>query len=280
MSTFLTAEWRKLIMAQYEVAPEVLAPFLPPGVELDLYRGADGRDHCFVSLVGFLFTRVRVKRIAIPFHTHFEEVNLRFYVKRRVLDAAGRETEVRRGVVFISEIVPLPAITHTARALYGEAYSTAATRHLWRSSGGPHAGLDISYSWKVPAKIPAKIDPAHQSRTLRRAQASPRGRWQHLSVLAGAIPQDIAPGSMEEFITEHYWGYTCGSGLLRPSGTGEYGVAHPRWQVYPVRSAEVAADFGALYGQAFAHLTDRAPDHVLLAEGSPIAIRMGSHIPA
>jgi hypothetical protein len=176
--------------------------------------------------------------------------------------------------------VPLPAITLTARALDGEAYSTAATRHLWRSSGGPHAGLDISYSWKVPAKIPAKIDPAHQSRTLRRAQASPRGRWQHLSVLAGAIPQDIAPGSMEEFITEHYWGYTCGSGLLRPSGTGEYGVAHPRWQVYPVRSAEVAADFGALYGQAFAHLTDRAPDHVLLAEGSPIAIRMGSHIPA
>ena len=76
-STFLTAEWRKLIMAQYTIDPDTLTPWLPPGVELDLYQGL-----CFVSLIGFLFTRVRLKGIPIPFHTRFEEVNLRFYVHR------------------------------------------------------------------------------------------------------------------------------------------------------------------------------------------------------
>jgi uncharacterized protein YqjF (DUF2071 family) len=241
-SNFLTAEWRKLIMAQYAVAPEVLAPWLPGGVELDLFQG-----QCFVSLVGFSFERVRVLGVAVPWHTRFEEVNLRFYVKRTMANG-----EVRRGVVFISEIVPKPAITLVARALYGEAYSTAVTRHLWRVG---EDALDISYSWRVPGG---------------------RGAWQHVAVQAGARAEAIVPGSMEEFITEHYWGYTKGSGLLRGKGlTGEYGVAHPSWQCYPVREVQVSADFGALYGRAFAGLTDRAPDHVLLAEGSAVAIRMG-----
>jgi uncharacterized protein YqjF (DUF2071 family) len=255
MSTFLTAEWRKLIMAQYAVDPAILKPYLPGGLELDTYN-----KECFVSLVGFLFDRVRLKGLPIPFHTTFEEVNLRFYVKRPMPDGT-----LRRGVVFISEIVPKPAITWTARALYGEAYRTAATRHLWRTSPSPQAAqaeLDISYAWQLPRP--------------RRSN-----KWQHLSVQADATPTAIAPGSMEEFITEHYWGYTLHTGLIpRRGATGEYGVAHPRWQVYPIRSTQVAADFGALYGRAFANLTEREPDHVLLAEGSRIAIRSGSHFTA
>jgi len=251
MSTFLTAAWRKLIMAQYAVDPVVLAPYLPGGLELDTYN-----HQSFVSLVGFLFDRVRLKGVPVPFHTRFEEINLRFYVRRPMHDGSQR-----RGVVFISELVPLPAITLTAHALYGEAYRTAATRHLWRTSPAG-TELDISYSWQLPKP--------------RRSN-----KWQHLSVQADARSVPIAPGSLEEFITEHYWGYTLHTGLVPSRGaTGEYGVAHPRWQVYPVRSAQVAADFGALYGQAFAHLTERAPDHVLLAEGSAIAIRSGSHFTA
>jgi hypothetical protein len=81
---------------------------------------------------------------------------------------------------------------------------------------------------------------------------------------------------MEEFITEHYWGYT----RRRNGSTGEYGVAHPRWQVYPLHASHVEADFGSLYGALFAPLTHRIPDHVLLAEGSAIAIRSGSHFTA
>ena len=238
-SIFLTAEWRKLIMAQYEVSAEVLAGALPRGVELDLFQG-----RCFVSLVGFLFDKVRLKGVAVPFHTRFEEVNLRFYVKRVMADGS-----VRRGVVFLSEIVPKPAITLVARALYGEAYSTALTRHAWETTGD---ALRVSYAWRH------------------------KGAWQRMGVEADAAARGIERGSMEEFITEHYWGYTKRAGLLGGGGgTGEYGVAHPRWECYAVRSSEVLADFSSLYGAAFAGLTARTPDHVLLAEGSAIAIRSG-----
>ncbi len=244
--TFLTAEWRKLIMAQYVVDPTVLVPWLPHGVELDACE-----DQHYVSLVGFLFDRVKLKGIPVPFHTRFEEVNLRFYVRRTMPDGT-----VRRGVVFVSEIVPKAAITFVARTLYEENYKTAPTSHIWRTSESSNKELDISYTWRVPG--------------------SSKTKPQHLAVQAAAHPQAIAEGSVEEFLTEHYWGYT-----KRANGsTGEYGVEHPRWQCYPVRATQVSADFGALYGKAFAALTDRPPDNVLLAEGSAITVRKGTHIVA
>lgn len=244
MSTFLTAEWRKLIMAQYAVDPAILIPFLPAGLELDLHQST-----CFVSLVGFLFDRIRLKGIPIPFHTRFEEVNLRFYVKRPMPDGTHR-----RGVVFISEIVPKPAITLVARALYGEAYATARTRHTWTMAEN---AFDVRYDWRH------------------------RGGWQTVSIQTDPMPVDIEPNTVEEFITEHYWGYTRRRNFFgRPTITGEYGVAHPRWKVYPVRSIHVDADFGSLYGSAFAELSAHEPNHVLLAEGSQIAIRSGTHFTA
>ena len=239
MSTFLTAEWRKLIMTQYEVSPETLAPWLPSGVEIDLYQG-----RCYVSLVGFLFDKVRLKRLAIPFHTRFPEVNLRFYVARTEPDGTRK-----RGVVFISELVPRAAITLVANTLYEEPYSTLPMRH---SIAHTPESLSVSYAWRH------------------------RGCWQSLSAEAAPTPEPLLPTSIEEFITEHYWGYT----RRRNGSTGEYGVEHPRWQIYPLHSSTVEADFGSLYGPAFAHLSHRAPDHVLLAEGSAIAIRTGSHFTA
>ena len=244
---FLSAEWRKLIMMQYEVVPEVLSKRLPPGLELDLYQG-----RCFVSLIGFLFDRVRLLGVPPPFHTRFEEVNLRYYVRRPMPDGS-----YRRGVVFLREIVPRPMITLVARALYGEAYATAPTAHRW-SSQGPNARavrhgespLEIEYEWKH------------------------RGLWQRLGVQAGNRREAMPGGSLEEFITEHYWGYTS----RRGGGTAEYAVEHTRWEVYPVHRYRVACNFGSLYGLEFADLVNRDPDHILLAEGAPVAIRWGGNI--
>ncbi len=245
--TFLTADWRKLIMAQYEVSPAILQEHLPRGLELDLYNG-----RAYVSLVGFLFDRVRILGLPVPFHTRFEEVNLRYYVKRPMLDGSSR-----RGVVFLSEIVPKPAIALVARAMYGDAYSTAPTAHRW-SSQGPHARavrhgeepLEIDYEWKH------------------------RGAWQRLGVRAGNRHEAIPTGSLEEFTTEHYWGYTP----RRNGGTAEYAVEHRRWGVYPVHEHRIACDFASLYGPAFADLSGRAPDNILLAEGAPVRIRWGGNI--
>ncbi len=245
--TFLTADWRKLLLAQYEVPSEALRARLPPGLELDLFHG-----RCFVSLVGFLFDRVRILRVPVPLHTRFVEVNLRYYVRRPMPDGT-----FRRGVVFLSEIVPRPAITLVARTLYGEAYSTAPTGYRW-SSQGPEARavrhgerpLEVDYEWKH------------------------RGLWQRLGVRAGNRLAPMLPGSLDEFITEHYWGYAPG----RRGGITEYAVEHRRWEVYPVHEHRIACDFASLYGPEFASLTHRAPDHIVLAEGAPVRIRWGGRI--
>lgn len=235
MRTFLTAEWRKLAMAQYAVPAELLSSYLPAGVELDTYNGLN-----YVSLVGFLFDRTRLKGLPIPFHTRFEEINLRFYVRR-----TERDGEQRRGVVFIRELVPRRAIATVARLFYEEPYSTARTRHTVVQS--PDA-LHVSYGWRL-AGTEHSID----------IEAEP-----------AALP--IAPGSEEEFITEHYWGYT----KRRHGRTSAYQVEHPRWLCYPIRRYTIDADFAALYGESFAFLNSREPDSVLLAEGSAVSVFAGS----
>ncbi len=229
---FLTAEWRKLAMANYAVEPELLRPFVPHGTELDLFNGT-----CYVSLVGFLFTHTRLKGIRVPFHGTFEEVNLRFYVRHRGPDGW------KRGVVFVREFVPKPALTFVARTIYGEPYATVPMDHAWYTGNG---SLTVQYRWKEQ-------------------------RWHHFAVEAAATPVDAAPGSEAEFITEHYWGYT----RRGPQRTMEYGVEHQRWQVYPVHRHQADVDFGVLYGARFSVLYGQAPASVLLAEGSPIVVRGG-----
>jgi len=244
MSTFLTAEWRKLIMAQYTVEIGTLAPYLPAGVGLDLYRNT-----CVVSLVGFLFDRVRVKGVAIPFHTRFEEVNLRFYVARTEPDGTRK-----RGVVFIREFVPRAAITLIANSLYEEPYDTLPTLS---SISSTEETLSVRYGWQY------------------------RKVWQTLEVEASPVAEPIAPGSEAEFITEHYWGYTKRHGRRGSRGyTSQYEVRHPRWETYPVRSHEIRADFGALYGAAFAALNEQEPTSVLLAEGSAVSVHSGRRLNA
>lgn len=237
-SVFLKAEWRKLIMAQYAVDPAILTPFLPAGLALDLFHG-----ECFVSLIGFLFDRVRIKGLAIPFHTRFEEVNLRFYVRARDKDGS-----TRRGVVFIREFVPRMAITLVANLLYEEPYRTLRTR---REITQTKSSLEVLYDWKA------------------------RGRWYRMAAEASPALQPIAPGSIEEFITEHYWGFT-----KRSHGpTSQYQVEHPRWETYAIRRSMIDVDFGALYGPTFALLNAQQPASVLLAEGAPVSIRGGTRLP-
>ena len=132
-SVFLTADWRDLALLNYECDPELLAPYVPAGTEIDLWEG-----RCYVSVVGLRFLKTRLLGVPIPFHRDFPEVNLRFYVRREV------DGELRRGVVFIKEIVPLHAVTWVARGIYNENYVTLPMReeiaadsflYEWRSKG-------------------------------------------------------------------------------------------------------------------------------------------------
>ncbi|WP_116788326.1 YqjF family protein [Flavobacterium psychrotrophum] len=234
--TFLDAQWRKLVMTNYAVDPEILKPYLPYNTELDLWNGT-----CYVSLVGFMFVDTKVLKMKIPYHINFEEINLRFYVKHK--HTAGE----KRGVVFIKEIVPRPALTMVANLLYRENYETLPTRHIWVTDGD---NLTVSYGWKK------------------------QGNWNNLKVIADKNPVDLVVGSEEEFITEHFWGYTKISNAV----TSEYEVGHPRWQLYPVKEYEIDVDFKSVYGAEFAFLKDETPLSVYLAEGSEIIVRQGAKI--
>jgi uncharacterized protein len=232
-STFLKAEWRKLALANYAIDASLLTKYLPAKTELDLWNGT-----CYLSLVGFMFLNTSIKGFKIPYHINFEEINLRFYVKHR--DAKG---EWRRGVVFIKEIVPKPALTFVANTVYKENYQTLPTTHHWEFSG---SHWKVGYQWKYK-------------------------KWNSFNVEASSVAIPIMEGSEEEFITEHYWGYT----KINNTKTSEYEVQHPRWEVYPISNYQIDVEFGNVYGQEFDFLKSEKPLSVFLAEGSEISVKSG-----
>ena len=231
-STFLTAEWRKLAIINYSVDPSILSPYVPYGTELDYWNGK-----CYVSLVGFRFINTKLKGISVPFHKDFEEINLRFYVRYK------EGNTWKRGVTFIKEIVPKPALAFVANTIYREKYITLATKHNLIENDGT---ITVSYGWKH------------------------KGDWDTISLTANLEAKDISEGSEEEFITEHYWGYTQVDGYQ----TSQYQVEHPRWRMYPIIGQKIAVRFGDLYGSEFGELKDTLPVSTMLAEGSEIVVRV------
>lgn len=234
---FLLAEWRDLVMLNYEADPNRLQLSVPRGTELDFFQGK-----AFVSLVGFRFTRTRLwGLLPIPFHTNFDEVNLRFYVRRREGD------RVRRGVVFLREIVPRRAVARLARLLYGENYTRHPMRHTITASA---AGIAAEYFFQF------------------------HGEWCRLHAEASGSPSLPAEGSLEQFITEHYWGYTTAP----RGGSLEYRVEHVPWRVWTATSGGFEGDGEGLYGPGFGGVLSRPPDSAFLAEGSPVRVYGGEPI--
>jgi uncharacterized protein YqjF (DUF2071 family) len=179
---------------------------------------------------------------SIPFHTNFEEVNLRFYVQAR-----GQEGW-RRGVVFIKEIVPKIAIATVAQVVYNENYRALPMRHtLERGAGASGVEVSAEYGWRF------------------------RKQWNYLRVKTRGEPEPPGSGSEEEFITEHYWGYAA----QRDGGTVEYQVEHPPWRVWPVSQTEFEGNVAELYGPAFVDALQTRPSSAFLAEGSKVIVRTG-----
>src|SRR6476620_2092470 len=169
--SFLTAQWRYLAMLNFEVDPATLAPLVPRGTLLD-----DEAGRHYVSLIGFLFLDTRIFGLPALFHQNFEEVNLRFYVRRELAQQS------RRGVVFIREIVSLPLVTETAKLTYNEPYTTAPTQHsLVRTKD---ALQSVEYLFGPPP------------------------RQCRLTLHVEGEPAALQTGSHEEFITERPWGFT------------------------------------------------------------------------
>lgn len=234
--TFLTARWCDLAMVNWEVPAELLSPYIPTGTQLDRWNG-----RVFISLVAFRFENTRVLHCPVPFHTHFEEVNVRFYVQRRC------DGEVRRGVVFIKEIVPRALVARVARALFNEQYVAAP---MWHQVERNPSGLNVRYDWTLG------------------------GRKHSLAISSEGTFRELESGSNEEFIIEHYWGY-C---KRRGGGTIEYQVTHPRWQVASASVVNFDCDSIAIYGSLIGNHLCSPPCSAFLATGSVVSVSFGRRI--
>lgn len=235
---FLTARWEHLVFLNFEVDRRLLAPRVPSGTELDPWQGSH-----VVSVVGFRFRSVRLLGLPIPGHTDFEEVNLRFYVRRR--DPAGGW---RRAVVFISELVPRRAIAAVARIAYNEPYRAVPMHHAIAID--PASGGTLHYGWRH------------------------RGAAFEVSAEVVGPARPIDPSSAAGYIAEHYWGYT----RQRDGGTLEYQVEHPSWSGWDRGTGLLSGPVAGLYGEGFAEALTQPPASVVVALGSEVAVHRGMRL--
>lgn len=230
MALFLKAEWENIIMVNYEIDPIHLQNYLPKGVELDLFE-----NKCYISLVGFMFKNTKIFNLPIPKLGTFEEINLRFYVNRIEGD------KVKRGVVFINETIPYRLVAWVANKLYNEHYSVVPTKHHEIKNTNTNS---IKFEWLNDLK------------------------WNSIEVAYTNELNQLKPNSLEEFIYEHYYGYTKVSDFK----TEEYKLQHPSWLTHPVINYQIECDFQKMYGDDFNILNRTNPSAVFIAKGSKVGI--------
>ncbi len=218
-------------MANYAVSPDLLIPYLPNGVQLDMFE-----NKIYVSLVGFMFNKTSLFNVPIPFFGTFEEINLRFYVKK------VEGNNIKRGVVFVNETVPHKSVAWLANKLYKEHYIAIPTKSKIEITT---PSKNIDYQWKI------------------------NNDWNHLAVNAAKEDLQMQEGSIEEFIFEHYYVYTKINNEL----SQEYKVNHPRWLVNKVIDYSVNCDFKSMYGEDFSFLRNNQPDSVFVAQGSSVTVK-------
>ena len=228
-NTFLRANWENLIMANYEMEPTALEPYLPKGVELDFYN-----NKTYVSLVGFMFKKTRLFGVPIPFFGSFEEINLRFYVKKI------EDGKIKKGVVFINETVPFKIVALLANKLYKEHYISIPTKNSIEISEHKH----IKYEWNINDK------------------------WNSITVKSDTNKYKIEQSTIEEFIFERYFGFT----KISASSTQEYKIRHPKWMTHKILDRHIDCDFKSMYGDAFSGLNNQTPDSIIIAEGSQVSV--------
>jgi uncharacterized protein len=204
---------------------------IPAGTELDTWNG-----RTFISVVGFRFLETRLLGVAVPFHRDFDEVNLRFYVRRRSPEGW------RRGVAFVRELVPRTALAAVARLVYGEPYTALPMRHHIELARGR-----VGYAWRWA------------------------GRWCALETRFVGEARLPAEGTLEAFLVEHYWGYTA----RRGGRSREYQVEHPPWKLWVGTEGFLQCDVASLYGPEFVSPLLGSGETALVAEGSAVTVRRG-----
>ena len=227
---FLESKWQRLVSINYVVDAKILEPYIPAGTELELFN-----NKCFVSLVAFRYDDTKLLRFKVPFHTQFEEINLRFYVRRKLPNRQWRSE-----VAFTKLFFPKPALSAVANSIYKENYETRRMRHTWKED---EKFLYTSYG----------LNKSH---------------WHQFSIISEKDPIPIEFNSPAYFFSKHYWG----TSQIDSKASTEYMIEHPEWFTYETVKADINFDFGLLFGDDFESLTNSKPDSVQMFDGSDVTI--------
>jgi len=235
---FLTAHWHHLVSVNYVVEPHLLEPYLPYGTILDSHNGLH-----YVSLVAFKYDDTKLRGVPVPWHTSFEEINLRFYVKRLLPDGTWRS-----GVAFTQLFFPKRTLKWIANSVYKENYLARKMRS------------NILFDNNVlVAEYELKWDD-----------------WHGVFVSADATSRPFKPKSIEAFFNEHLYGYA----QVKKTKSTEYKIKHPPWEIYPVKESTISLDFEKLFGKSFGCLNNQEPTSVLLSKGSYVSVLSLNYIKA
>tara|TARA_B100000809_G_scaffold118758_1_gene117075 strand:- start:46028 stop:46750 length:723 start_codon:yes stop_codon:yes gene_type:complete len=233
---FLKANWLRLASANYIIDPAILDKHIPNGTLLEAHNGKH-----YVSLVGFRYCETRLLNIRVPYHHIFEEINLRFYVKREISPGNWRSE-----VAFAKLFFPKKALTLVAKYIYKENYETLNMRHSWTEKENH---LLTSYG-------------LHKK------------NWHNFEIQSDKKSRKVASDSSEFFFSKHYWG----TSQIDHRSSTVYEIEHPDWEAYDIVDSNVSFDFNTIFGSEFKHLTNTQPDSVHLFKGSEVIVNKKKNI--
>jgi uncharacterized protein len=223
----------------FPVDPRVLRGLVPSATELDTFDG-----EALISLVGLRFTENRLLGVPILFGRRYDQVDLRFYVKRQV------DGEWRHGVTFVRELVPVSSLVSLGHLLYGEAHERLPVVARVREPE-PHRPGHAVYRWQTEQFV------------------------HRLTVDFSGVPSIPAPGSREEFLVDRCWAYIAYHSDL----TREYRVDHEPWRIWPTGEVQLSAGIPSAFGERFRRALSSKPVSVLVAEGSRVEVHRPTTIP-
>jgi len=135
-----------------------------------------------------------------------------------------------------------------ARLIYGENYVCLPMKHHICTEGSKRTA---DYQWQD------------------------KDKWCHLTAQAMGAPELPREGSLEQYITEHYWGYST----QRGEGSLEYHLSHVPWQVWVSTTAGFEGDASGLYGVELGRVLQGHPSCAFIADGSPVTVSNGRKLP-
>ena len=205
------AEWREIVVVNFEIDPKILAPYTPPKTEIDFFNGI-----AFVSLIARTVKKVKPGNYPIFFSRPFEQIQLRFYVKR-----TGAEGE-RRGICLIKDYLPKRKLSLLMNRLFKHSFTQVPIQHDSTNfeSTKPDDLPSAEYRWQI------------------------NDHWNHIKVVARSQMRHQQKETKESFVLDHHWGYTQNSGK-----TFEYYVEYPTWAMWDAQSGSFECDTEQVFGR-------------------------------